>query len=181
MQRILQKLRARAHAALATSHPQQSGATAGPQIKTEADELSALGGMTRLVERRSSGSPSYSGSSPASQSASPQPLPPSQAQDAHHSFSEAANTWQNYGPVHQSYSDQYSMQQTHTQVDPSMMYNGQQHGTPLETMPAYYGYTSQSGYAMQPIAQSPNMTPSPNHHYVLPADSWQNFIAQFKQ
>jgi hypothetical protein len=180
-QPILRKLRERAHAALAMSHPQNSDVSArlssssGPQIKTETDELLALGGMTRLVERISSSSSSYSGSSPGSQSVSPQPA--SQAQDSHHSFSEAANTWQNYGPVQpQNYPDQYHMQHAHTQIDTSMMYSGQQQGTPMQAMPDYYGYSPQSGYG---VAQSPDITPAPNH-YLLPADSWQNFMAQFK-
>lgn len=41
-----------------------------PRIKSEVNELSTLGGMTRLVSRRSSQSPSYA-SSPSSQPASP--------------------------------------------------------------------------------------------------------------
>ena len=179
-------MRERAHAALAISHPQQNdiaarlSSSSGPQIKTETDELSALGGMTRLVERRVSPSPSYSGSSPASQAESPQPPPPLHARDSHHSFSEAANTWQNYGHVQQSYPDQYRMQQAHSQIDPPLMYSGQQQqDAPLDTMPEYYSYSSHSGYGMQMATQSPDITP-PNHHYVLPADAWQNFVSQFK-
>jgi hypothetical protein len=178
-QPILRKLRERAHAALAISNPQHRDVStrlslsSGPQIKTETDELLALGGMTRLVERVSSSS-SYSGSSPGSQSGSPQPLP-SQPQDSHHSFGGVANTWQNFGPIQQNYPDQYHMQQAHTQID-TMMYNGQQQGAPLETVSDYYGYSPQSGYG---VAQSSEITPSSNH-YLLPADSWQNFMAQFK-
>jgi hypothetical protein len=71
------------------------------------------------------------------------------------------------------------MQQTHTQIDTSMMYSGQQQGAHLEAMPNYYGYSSQTGYGMQIVTQSPDITP-PNHHYALPADAWQNFVAQFK-
>lgn len=182
---ILRKLRDRAHATLAISQSQHIDATtrlsmsSGPQVKTETDELSALGGMTRLVERRASASPSYAGSSPASQSESPQ-IPPPQAHHSQHSFTEAGHTWQNYGTVQQSYSDQYHMQQAHSQIDTSMMYSGQQQGTPLEATHGYYGYSPQSGYGgMQIAAQSPDITSSPNHHY-LPADSWHNLIAQFK-
>lgn len=181
----MRKLRDRAHATLAISQSQHTDAatrlsmSSGPQVKTETDELSALGGMTRLVERRASASPSYAGSSPASQSESPQ-IPPPQAHHSQHSFTEAGHTWQNYGTVQQSYSDQYHMQQAHSQIDTSMMYSGQQQGTPLEATHGYYGYSPQSGYGgMQIAAQSPDITSSPNHHY-LPADSWHNLIAQFK-
>ncbi|KAF8998585.1 fungal-specific transcription factor domain-containing protein [Cyathus striatus] len=49
----------------------------GPTIKSEVDELSALGGMTRLVSRKSPSSPTYTGSG---SSPSPQPTSPSASQ-----------------------------------------------------------------------------------------------------
>ncbi|KAF9443665.1 hypothetical protein P691DRAFT_737567 [Macrolepiota fuliginosa MF-IS2] len=74
---ILAKLRDRALDALSIqkspgSPPSDPSRHSGanPRIKSEANELSALGGMTRLVSKRSSGSPSYA-SSPSSQPASP--------------------------------------------------------------------------------------------------------------
>jgi hypothetical protein len=69
------------------------------------------------------------------------------------------------------------MQQAHMQMDGSMMYSGQQQTTTLETIPDYFGFPPQNGYT---AAQSPNVTP-PNPNFVLPVDSWQNFMAQFKQ
>ncbi|EKM81972.1 hypothetical protein AGABI1DRAFT_70548 [Agaricus bisporus var. burnettii JB137-S8] len=77
---ILGNLRERARAALSekSSVSLQAEAAritgANPKIKSEVNELSALGGMTRLVARRSSQSPSYT-SSPVSQPASPPVMP----------------------------------------------------------------------------------------------------------
>lgn len=185
-QPILQKLRERAHAALSNSHHQGETATRlsffGPSIKSEADELSTLGGMTRLVSRRSPSSPSYSGSSPSSQPASPPP-PHSAAHDGPR-FADAANAapWQHYSHIQQqTYPDHapspYQMQQDHQpQMDVSLMYNAAQ--VPLEAMPDYYGYPTNGGYNMQ-LLQSPDESASPPQHY-LPVDSWQNFISQYK-
>jgi hypothetical protein len=69
-------------------------------------------------------------------------------------------------------------QQPHMQMDTSMMYSGQQQSTPLETMSDYYNFPPQNGYGG--IHMVPNVTPH-NPNYVLPVDSWQNFMAQFKQ
>lgn len=156
----------------------------GPRIKSENDELSTLGGMTRLVPRKSSSSPSYTGSSPASQPSSPPPPPPSVPTETH-SFGEAANVWQNYNPMQQGYSDTaqpYPMQQTQSPIDVSLMYNAPPQNLPLEMMPEYYPYQSQGGgYGMQAL-NSPALeaSASPPHHYQLPVDSWQNFFSQYK-
>ncbi|RDB15770.1 putative transcriptional regulatory protein C1F7.11c [Hypsizygus marmoreus] len=179
---ILQKLRERAHAALNNTHQQDETATRlsffGPSIKSENEELTTLGGMTRLVSRRSPSSPSYSGSSPASQPASPPP--PLSSQESAHNFVDAANVahWQHYSHIPQDYSTtatSYHMQQgPPTQVDVSLMYSGAQ--VPLEAMPEYYGYST-NGYNMQ-LLQSPDDMQSPQQY--LPVDSWQNFISQYK-
>lgn len=66
----------------------------GPKIKSEADELSALGGMTRLVSRQSPSSPSLS--SPTSQQSSPPAAPDSQVYPTPPHESSSLNTWQSY-------------------------------------------------------------------------------------
>ncbi|KAF9460500.1 fungal-specific transcription factor domain-containing protein [Collybia nuda] len=185
---ILQKLRERAHAALSNTGHQGQVETAtrlsffGPRIKSENDELTTLGGMTRLVPRKSSSSPSYTGSSPASQPSSPPPPPSASAET--HSFGEAANAWQNYNPMQHGYSDTaqpYPMQQTQPQIDVSLVYNAPQN-LPMDIMPDYYPYQPQgAGYGIQPL-NSPSLdaSASPPQHYQLPADSWQNFFSQYK-
>jgi len=183
---ILQKLRERAHAALTNSHEQGETATRlsffGPSIKSEADELSTLGGMTRLVARRSSSSPSYSGSSPASQPASPPP--PHSAHDGPR-FADTANTasWQHYNPMQQqqeAYPDpaaSYRMQQDPQQVDVSPTYGGPQ--VHMDHIPEYYGYPAYGAYHNMQLMPSPEDLSSPHQQY-LPVDSWQNFISQYK-
>lgn len=70
-QPILQKLRERAHSAIANANsPSPSHPRLGQVIKSEDDEFAALGGATRLVSRRKSSSPSTAGS-PTSQPSSP--------------------------------------------------------------------------------------------------------------
>ncbi|KAF9522689.1 fungal-specific transcription factor domain-containing protein [Crepidotus variabilis] len=84
---VLSKLRERARSALstvlATNHTPDvandrvnNASYFAPKIKSEVDELSALGGLTRLVSRRTSSSSSPSASAPSPQSqASPSPTP----------------------------------------------------------------------------------------------------------
>ncbi|KAG6864620.1 hypothetical protein C0991_008241 [Blastosporella zonata] len=169
---ILLKLRERAHAALSNAQQQGENSTRlsffSPTIKSEVEELSTLGGMTRLVPRKSPSSPSYSGSSPASQPASPPPL--SSIQDGLR-FSEAVNSppWPQYNPIQQSLyptPPSYPMQQ-----DAPLMYGGQP--APMESMQDYYAY-SHTGYhnmhLMSPQEES--------QHYMQPADSWHNFMSQ---
>ncbi|KAF8885016.1 hypothetical protein BD779DRAFT_1612027 [Infundibulicybe gibba] len=100
-QPILQKMKERAHAALSNVHQQSSAETAtrlsyfGPRVKSEVDELSALGGgMTRLVSRRTSSTPStptYTGSSP-----SPQPASPRAPEASFQAIAEASSNWNGY-------------------------------------------------------------------------------------
>ncbi|KJA18056.1 hypothetical protein HYPSUDRAFT_45638 [Hypholoma sublateritium FD-334 SS-4] len=102
---ILSKLRDRAHMAQASSSlPLQPSESAtrlsfyGPKIKSEVDELSALGGVTRLVSRRSSSSPSMSASSPQLQKL----VSPTLAESATFLVSQAnegPSTWHNYTHV----------------------------------------------------------------------------------
>ncbi len=70
-----------------------------PKIKSEVTELSALGGMTRLVSKRSSQSPSYA-SSPSSQPASP-PVTHAEAMSPVTAYQtspvEEVQPWGNYG------------------------------------------------------------------------------------
>ncbi|KAG6916556.1 hypothetical protein DXG01_006382 [Tephrocybe rancida] len=162
---ILQKLKERAHSALSNTHSQGETATRlsyfGPSIKSEVEELSTLGGMTRLVSRKSPSSPTFSGSSPASQPASPPPL--SSAQDGLR-FSEAVNSppWPQYNMQQAPYPDTstspYPMQQ-----DMSLVYGG--HQTPVEPMQDYYGYSHSGYHAMQLLSPQEE---SPNQHYLQP-------------
>ncbi|KAG5715994.1 hypothetical protein E4T56_gene2317 [Termitomyces sp. T112] len=175
---ILQKLRERAHAT-STNSPQQSQSVTrlsflSPTIKSETEELTTLGGMTRLVPRKSPSSPSYSGSSPASQPASPPPLP--SPQDSLRFEPVNSAPWQPYSPIHQSgYADMspsYTMQQ-----DMPYMYGSQQ--SPMEPIHDYYGY-SQPGYHNMHML-SPAQEDTSHQHYMQPAESWHNFVSQYSK
>ncbi|KAG6888567.1 hypothetical protein C0995_007356 [Termitomyces sp. Mi166 len=177
---ILQKLRERAHAALSNSPQQGENGTRlsffSPTIKSETEELTTLGGMTRLVSRKSPSSPSYSGSSPASQPASP---PPQTSPQDTLRFPETVNStpWQHYTPIPQSgyteASSSYAMQQDM----PYNMYSSPQ--TPMEPMHDYYAYPQPSYHNMHML--SPVQDDPPHHHYMQPAESWQNFVLQYSK
>jgi len=185
----------------------------GPKIKSETDELSALGGMTRLVARRSSSSPSVPGSSPPSQHSSP-PISMAETQSPQTYFSphDASASWQSYTHI-QNFNVNINMNGdfypnglpvTPTGVqgnEMSMPYQmpeqGQmqhhQHHHPSQSMDmgvgqdAYYasmnGYGSGylngngNGYLMPQMVSTPEVTTPPQDIH----DSWQNFMAQYKQ
>ncbi|KAJ7636037.1 fungal-specific transcription factor domain-containing protein [Mycena polygramma] len=153
---ILHKLKVRAHEALADPHRTESAARSAPKVKTEVDELAALGGGTRLVTRRttSPSTPSHSGSDPLSQPASPSPPV----------MVEAPNAWQSFPHVQQDYNNfpQYSL-------GPGMA-QGYDSPPMVQSVPEYYPYTG--GY---PSPDEMDSTPIPDLSY-----SWQNFMSQFK-
>ncbi|KAG5645716.1 hypothetical protein DXG03_005411 [Asterophora parasitica] len=157
-----------------------------PTIKREADELSTLGGMTRLVARQSSSSPSYSGSSPASQPASsPPPPPPLSTHDAPR-FADAANAapWQTYSPIQQQQQQQplltymdapYQMEPVNTQqIEMSMMYGPQ---VSVETSSNYYAYSAHGHYSNMQFLSSPPEDPSSQPY--LSNMAWTNFFTQY--
>ncbi|KAJ6591842.1 fungal-specific transcription factor domain-containing protein [Mycena vulgaris] len=155
---ILRKLKAHAHEALINpdSNYTDSATRSAPKVKTEVDELAALGGGTRLVTRRATSSPSTpsrSASDPASQPASPSPPV----------MVESPHAWQGFAHVQQDYNDfpQYSIGPgtAPTYDSPGLM----------QTAPEYYQYAP-VGY---PGVQ--DMAPVPDLNY-----SWQNFMSQFK-
>ncbi len=78
------------------NQPEPNGRSAyiHPKIKIE-DEISVLGGMTRLVARRSTTSPSVTAPSPTSQHSSPS-IPDSQHAYLPLSESSSTSSWQNY-------------------------------------------------------------------------------------
>jgi hypothetical protein len=198
-QPILQKLRERAHIANGSIISQNESAArlpySGPKVKSEIDELSTLGGMTRLVSRRSP-STSASETSFVAKHSSPSTRTDSQV---FLTPSDSSTAWQNYTHIQNfnvniNMSDGYS----HTsnpptpvpQVDMSMLYQLPNHmqqslkqGMQMEPMASdtYYSYQQQQyngGY----------MTPHPQHMasgHQGPAmcdvnDPWQNFMAPYK-
>ncbi|KAJ2923910.1 hypothetical protein H1R20_g13194, partial [Candolleomyces eurysporus] len=106
---ILQKMKERAHAVQASAPNVPVDSTGrhsflSPSIKTEegeiTTELSALGGLTRLVARRNTpSSPSYSASSPSSPDLNP-PSPPTRHSSSigstYSQMNDNPNAWQNY-------------------------------------------------------------------------------------
>ncbi|KAG5637686.1 hypothetical protein H0H81_003602 [Sphagnurus paluster] len=174
----------RAYAALPNSQHQRENGTRSPifgvtSIKTEtADELSTLGGMTRLVTRGTPSSPSYSESSPASAS---QASPPPTTHDGPR-FADVASapTWQHYTPVQQQHQQQhtyvepsspYHLEDTVRQTDLSHIYAGQVPGTD------FYGYPMFDYHGMNlmtsPTDNSAGQYMQPNLNLV-----WQNFADQ---
>ncbi|KAJ7453953.1 fungal-specific transcription factor domain-containing protein [Mycena galericulata] len=154
---ILHKLKARAHEALTTPQPHLTGSSARPTVKTEVDELTVLGGGTRLVTRRATSSPSTpsrSGSDPTSQPASPSPP----------IMLESPHAWQGFTHVQQDYNDfpQYSLSPGASQAYESPVM--------VQSVPEYYPY-SPADYS----SQDGMNIPVPDLNY-----SWQNFMSQFK-
>ncbi|KAF5336144.1 hypothetical protein D9611_006191 [Ephemerocybe angulata] len=179
---ILQKLKERAHAAhaaLANSSqtPGESSSRSSffgaPSIKTEDDnestsELSALGGMTRLVARRGTpSSPSYSASNPSSPnlnpSTSPSRLnthtpsagPPSSASSSSYgpSMNDTASAW------HNNYTQVQGMNLNLT-VPEYSSYSGSSMSTPM-THGSQQAQAPEMGYGFpaQPLPQT-----SPHQH-----------------
>ncbi|KAJ6581244.1 fungal-specific transcription factor domain-containing protein [Mycena capillaripes] len=157
---ILHRLKVRAHEELAhpDPHASDSATRSAPRIKTEVDELAALGGGTRLVTRRATSSPStpsHSGSDPISLPASPSPP----------IMVEAPQAWQGFPHVQQDYNNfpQYTLGPGMTQTYDSPVM--------VQSVPEYYPYTP-AGY---PSPDDMDNTPIPDLTY-----SWQNFMSQFK-
>lgn len=208
---ILQKLRERARSTLSSAHQSLPSETAtrlsffGPKVKSEVDELSALGGMTRLVARRSPSSPLYTAPSPNPRnSRTPPPLKESNSYPA--PPVDNTNSWQNYThiqnfnvninvgdpyasaypvttptPQHQDMPLIYPHHQLQSQTQQQHQYHHQQGGgLPLEvTGPEYYGYALSNGYPTSSMhhqmISSPEVTTPPHDLH----DSWHNFMAQY--
>ncbi|TFK74898.1 hypothetical protein BDN72DRAFT_758817 [Pluteus cervinus] len=173
---ILRRLKDRARSALSHQGVIPGDKTSFSDAKNEKDELSVLGGMTRLVSRRSPSSPSspYTASSPGSQPASPTPttmsvmpfgtIPTTQTWPVY-SQPPQFNTLPTYGYVEQAQGPfAYS-----SNLPPNM---------PQSTdgnMQDVYNFTQESLYNY-PIAHSPEGATPPQD----PIESWQNFMAQFQ-
>lgn len=179
----------------------------GPKIKSEVDELSALGGMTRLVSRRSSSSPSVSASSPISQHSSPPSnVPPdSQIFLSQPEPSTTPNSWQNYTHI-QNFNVNINMGEYYPNSlpvtpDPSQnqgdmyLYQMPQHiqhqqqqphvvGMNMNAQQSYFAGGYGPGYGNgQYMPMSGQMTPASELTTPGPHDlqeSWQNFVAQYK-
>ncbi|CAK5273866.1 unnamed protein product [Mycena citricolor] len=116
---ILHKLKARAREALANPTSES------PRIKTEAAELSVLGGGTRLVTRRTNSTPSTPSRSDPASSPSPQPTLESPWQG-----------FQGFPPVSQEYSHPQYM----------LSSSGYESSIPMQSGTEYYSY-SQTAYS----------------------------------
>ena len=101
LQPILASLRDKAHTALAETLP-GSPPIDQTRVKNEVTELSTLGGMTRLVSKRPSQSPSFG--SRSSQSASP-PMIPSESISPLQAYRPVGDvqSWVGYGNINQGY------------------------------------------------------------------------------
>ncbi|KAJ6485930.1 fungal-specific transcription factor domain-containing protein [Mycena sanguinolenta] len=151
---ILHKLRTSAHEALnADSRNIHSVIRAAPKVKTEIDELAALGGGTRLVTRRATSStPSRSGSDPTSLPASPSPS----------ILVESPRAWQGFSQVQTEYNfPQYTLAPQPYDDTQMMAQNAEYYPT------GGYGYPSPD--EMGSTGSIPDLT-----------YSWQNFMSQFK-
>ena len=213
-QPILQKLRERAHMANNNILPLSETATRlsyfGPKIKSEIDELSALG-VTRLVSR---GSPSSSSSAASAVSeASPPPKhispTPRSSEPQIYLSTPDSNAWQNYTHI-QNFNVNINLNEGYyphasgsatpvPQTDMSMLYQPPSHmqqqnqGLQLEMAPeAYYSYHQQSQYSGGYMAGSQH---SQHHHHMASGhdmsthqgqpiydlnESWHNFMAPYK-
>ncbi|KAJ3515761.1 hypothetical protein NLJ89_g1555 [Agrocybe chaxingu] len=211
---ILHKLKDRAHMAQSNVTLPTLSETAtrlafyGPKIKSEVDELSALGGMTRLVSRRSSSSPSVSAPSPTSQHSSPPIISESQVYLPQQEASSSSG-WQNYTHI-QNFNVNINMpgeyyptsmpvtpnSQQNTPPDITMLYqmpghmpthhhqhpHHQTQSIPID-MGAHDAYYM-NGYGPGYVNGNgggylpSHMQEGPSPHDLQ--DSWQNFMAQYK-
>lgn len=169
----LARLRDRAHAAL------NAGSITSPQldytnvcIKSENDELSVLGGMTRLHSRR--GNPS-SPSSYSTLSPSPQPLSPSPAVALPNYASMQTQPWPNYG-IESSRSAGYNtlhqpgFQETR---NPLYMYSVPVQATVPAAVPEYFPEQLWN-MPMNCESEPGNASPADLN------ESWANFMAQYQ-
>lgn len=157
------------------------------------DGIYALGGMTRLVARKStSPSSSQAGSvSPISQPASPhytiRDLSTFQSNmTQQHTHLTVQSTWSTFNrttvpDINVFQSSQYlatspAQQDAHYSYD--TMYQDIPPSTPFEAIPGFYGYPSSGGA----FSASIQMTPVDNGMPAAPdvTASWHNLIAQYK-
>ncbi|KAF5355307.1 hypothetical protein D9758_005988 [Tetrapyrgos nigripes] len=188
---VLEKLRERARIALSTPRSPQTmePGPRSPPIKKEEEGLAALGGMTRLVPRKSSSTPStpsYSSSSPISQSASPPPLRTTSNGSSYQPMTGNGTNWSTYPSQTADYNvEQYSGQhysQGSVQPESPTSYDMHQaqHLT-LDAMPEYYGYSNIPSY--QSEYSQYNSAMSGSNDFLMPSDvtdSWHNLMAQYK-
>ncbi|KAG7093834.1 hypothetical protein E1B28_007473 [Marasmius oreades] len=194
---VLEKLKDRAHAALNNNglkqdHTRFSSDVNSPPIKAEEDELAGLGGMTRLVSRKKSTSPSSpystaSAESPPTSSSSPPPA----FQAISLPGSTGSPEW-SYPLQEQLPATHYSQYPTHEvthSTSPVLPYHypQTQHNMTLESMSDYYGYHGQGTTTPMRTEYSPYNgfdSHSPNDQYMIPtqdiSDSWQNLMAQYR-
>jgi len=176
---ILHKLKERAHAALTGIGNAASPVSLGSSstIKSEEDELAALGGMTRLVPRRVSSTPStpsYSGSSPKSDPASPSPI--------HNTVPDQTTNWQYPPPEYPE--PQYRQYPQETNL--SLTYNGAQQGMPMNGMAdPYYGYphSNAAAHYYRPEYENAFNGVQNAGDFSLPVetgDSWHNLVSQYR-
>ncbi|KAF9078142.1 hypothetical protein BDP27DRAFT_1310847 [Rhodocollybia butyracea] len=175
---ILHKLKERAHAALAGNiniSISPISLSSPSTVKSEEDELVALGGMTQLVSRKMPSTPSYSGSSPKSDPASPSPIQNSIPEQGYPSPDQMTN-WQ--------YPTEYSEYQYQQYTNPSMTYNDPQQGIPMAGMtdPYYVGYPNAAQYYRPEYENAFNAVQNAGD-FSLPVetdDSWRNLMSQYE-
>ncbi|KAF8627682.1 hypothetical protein AX15_004301 [Amanita polypyramis BW_CC] len=186
---ILQNLREKAHSSqINIKHPHPPE---GNGIKVDMDGIYALGGITRLVARKStSPTSSQTGSiSPVSQPASPhysiRDASIFQSQRHPHTHPSVQSTWPTFNqstlPDMDPFQSQYlatSPVQQDTHYSYGNMYQDAPPSTPLEVIPGFYGYPSSTST----LSTSMQMTPADNGMLSAPdvTTSWHNFIAQYK-
>ncbi|KAF9059484.1 hypothetical protein BDP27DRAFT_1238729 [Rhodocollybia butyracea] len=172
---ILHKLKERAHAALAGNiniSISPISLSSPSTVKSEEDELVALGGMTQLVSRKMPSTPSYSGSSPKSDPASPFPIQNFIPEQGYPSPDQMTN-WQ--------YPTEYSEHQYQQYTNPSMTYNDPQQGIPMAGMTDPY-YPNAAQYYRPEYENAFNAVQNAGD-FSLPVetdDSWRNLMSQYE-
>ncbi|KZT09905.1 uncharacterized protein LAESUDRAFT_722057 [Laetiporus sulphureus 93-53] len=208
---VLRKLKSRAEASMAEYHSRNMAPRNGPHGFTikEDEELTALGGKTRLVSRKSpsapsspSGSNSQGGSSPRDASdqspvQSVAPPVPEPMQSIQHGIMDPPQPWQTYnqsptavngfgynGSLYQPYAELHGMWQS--PFDQSMIPHSNGHH-PMVQQPMGLDVSAIQNGAymnMDPTAASYGYMSgggSPDGQMQQPDASWQNLWAQFNQ
>lgn len=171
----------------APGSPLSSGS---PPVKSEEDELAALGGMTRLVPRKPSSAPStpsYAGSSPKSDPASPSPIQSTIPEQSPYHSPDQTTAWQ-YPLPSREYTEHSQYPHYSPEADASMRYTEPQlqHGiSPMNGMtdPYFGGYSSSQYYRPEfdNAFQNGLRNAGDFNLPVETGDSWHNLVAsQYK-
>ncbi|EGO22241.1 hypothetical protein SERLADRAFT_440265 [Serpula lacrymans var. lacrymans S7.9] len=187
---IIQNLRRKAQVAAVEEKPRTNdnfrASYFGPGAIKHDKEFSSLGGMTRLVSRKTPSSPlsdlsgkeealvSLSPVSVSSQPASGSPSLPIK-ESTPPSAIESNGQWQTYGHIHTSDSVAYPIGTYHSEQD---VYGGNHHD--IHSISQYPSYPTYNNPPLKDWYSTPQPMQSSPDSYYDPNATWQSFVAQYR-